>query len=95
MLTDFRLALRSLSRARGYAAVALLSLTIGLGVTTTVFSLVDALVFRPLPCPEAGRLVDVHETSATKLCAGCGVGTSWEGFGDWRREARAFDVMAA
>src|SRR5205085_11613097 len=55
----------------------------------------DAVVLRPLPFPYAERLVDVHETSATQLCAGCGVGTSYDGFLDWRREARSFDAMGA
>src|SRR5688500_15383088 len=95
MLNDLRLGIRSLGRARGFTAVALLSLAVGLGATTTVFSLVDALAFRPLPFPHAERLVDVHEASATRLCAECGVGTSWEGFTDWRRDATAFDAMAA
>ena len=61
MLTDLRLALRSLSRARGYAIVALLSLAVGLGATTTVFSLVDALAFRPLPFPAAVRSIGETE----------------------------------
>src|SRR5688500_5877923 len=95
MLNDLRLAARTLGRARGFTAVALLSLAVGLGATTTVFSLVDALAFRPLPFPHAERLVDVHEASATRLCAGCGVGTSWEGFADWRRGTTAFEAMAA
>ena len=95
MLTDLRLALRTLRRAPGFVLAAVLCLAVGLGANTAAFSVVDAVALRPLPFPDAARLVDVHETSATELCAGCAVGTSYDGFVDWRREARAFDAMAA
>jgi predicted permease len=94
-MTDLRLVLRLLQRAPGFALAAVLCLTIGLGANTVAFSLLDAVALRPIPFPDAERLVDVHETSATKLCAGCGVGTSYEGFLDWKRDARAFDAMGA
>src|SRR5690349_13393055 len=94
-MTDLRLVLRLLRRAPGFALAAVLCLTIGLGANTVAFSLLDAVALRPIPFPDAERLVDVHETSATKLCAGCGVGTSYAGFLDWKRETRAFDAMGA
>ena len=50
---------------------------------------------RPLPYADPDRLVDLHEWSATKLCAGCGVGTSIDTFRDWRRDARSFAGMGA
>jgi predicted permease len=54
---DLRLALRSLRRAPGFTAVATLSLALGIGAATTLFSVVDAMDFRPLPYPNADRLV--------------------------------------
>jgi putative ABC transport system permease protein len=61
----------------------------------SVFSFVNAIQFRPLPVLDEKTLVDVSETSATELCAGCGVGTSYPAFLDWRSEAHSFDAMEA
>lgn len=95
LVSDIRFAFRSLAKSRTFTIVALLSLALGIGANVTVFSLVNALAFKPLPFPDADRLVDLHETSATKLCAGCGVGTSYPGFIDWRDNARSFSQMGA
>ncbi len=95
MLTDLRLAIRSLRRTPGFAAATFLCLALGIGANTVAFSILDAIVLRPLPFPDAARLVDLHETSATKLCAGCGVGTSYEGFLDWQRSLRTVDAVGA
>jgi hypothetical protein len=54
-------ALRSLHRHPGYSAAAVLSLALGIGTNTAVFSLLDALVLRPLPYPEAERLVHLYQ----------------------------------
>ncbi len=93
--SDIRFAVRSLAKSKLFTAVALLSLTLGIGANVTVFSLVDAIAFKPLPYAEPDALVDVHEWSATKLCAGCAVGTSYPTFIDWRANARAFTGMGA
>jgi predicted permease len=60
MLSDTRYALKWLLRSPGFAAVAILSLAIGIGFNTALFSIVDALLFRPLPVERADRLVDVY-----------------------------------
>src|SRR6187431_3138608 len=54
---DLRLALRALSRAPGFTAAAVLSLAIGIGANTALYSVVDALLLRPLPYADAERLV--------------------------------------
>jgi predicted permease len=95
MLTDLRTAFRAVARAPRLAATVALTFAVGIGASTAVFAAVDALLLRPLGFPHAERLVDVHEWSATRLCDGCGVGTSWETFGDWRARARAFDALDA
>ncbi|HTJ24304.1 MAG TPA: ABC transporter permease [Gemmatimonadaceae bacterium] len=95
LLSDIRFAIRSLGKSKTFTVVALLSLALGIGVNVTVFSMVNALAFKPLPYIEPDRLVDVSEWSATKLCSGCGVGTSYDGFLDWRSRARSFSAMGA
>ena len=95
LVSDIRFAFRSLAKSRTFTIVALLSLALGIGANVTVFSLVNAVAFKPLPFPEPTRLVDLHEASATKLCSGCEVGTSYPGFIDWRENARSFTQIGA
>src|SRR5262249_21723790 len=60
IIDDFRLALRSVSRSRGYAAIAVGTLALGLGATTAIFSVVNGIFLRPLPYPSAERLLEVR-----------------------------------
>ena len=62
LLKDIRYALRWMARSPGFSAVAILSLGLGVGVNTAMFSLVDSLLFRPLPVTEPSSLVDVFTT---------------------------------
>ena len=57
VLWDVRFGVRMLAKARGFTAVALLTLMLGVGASTAVFSLIDALLLRPLPVPHASQLV--------------------------------------
>ena len=59
MLTNLRLALRSLARSRGFALTAVLTLAVGIGSTTAIFSSLQALVISPFSYPAADRLVHV------------------------------------
>jgi predicted permease len=92
---DLRQALRLCRRAPVMAAVIVGSLTVGIGASTAVFSFVNAIQFRPLPVADENTLVDVSEWSATELCAGCGVGSSYPGFLEWRARAKSFSAMGA
>ncbi|HET9266814.1 MAG TPA: ABC transporter permease, partial [Vicinamibacterales bacterium] len=92
---DLRQAARLCRRAPLLAAVIVGSLTLGIGANTAVFSFVNAIQFRALPVEDESTLVDVSEWSATDLCAGCGVGTSYPGFLEWRDRARSFSAIAA
>jgi putative ABC transport system permease protein len=61
VLKDLRHAVRQLAHAPGFAVVAILTLALGIGANTAIFSVVDAVLLRPLPYPESGRLVSIQE----------------------------------
>ena len=62
LIRDIRFALRSLRRNPLFAIVAVVTLALGIGATTTVFSVVYGVLFRPLPFPAADRLVQIVQT---------------------------------
>jgi len=95
LLTELHLAARSLARSPMLAAVAVLSLALGIGANATIFNFVNAIEFRPLPFPEPERLVDVSEQNPKELCAGCAVGTAWPTFLVWRANARSYAALGA
>lgn len=94
-MSPLALALRSLWRDRGFALVAVLVLTLGIGVNSTLFTMVDAVRFKPLPYPAAGQLVDLHEENPVDLCAGCSVGTAWATWRDWAEQVRSYEWLGA
>jgi predicted permease len=63
LIADVRFALRWLRRSPGFTAVAIVSLAIGIGFNTALFTIVDAVVFRPLPVVQPDRLAEVYTTS--------------------------------
>lgn len=89
-----RQALRSLRKSPAYTLTSIVTLGLGIGLTTAAFSLLNGLVLRPLPFPDPASLVVAHEMSATELCAGCGVGASFPLFEEWR-SARSFSGLEA
>ncbi len=62
-LFDLRQAIRSLSRDKTFAAAAILTLALGIGANTAIFSLIRAVLLQPLPLEESGRLVRVYESN--------------------------------
>src|ERR1051325_6021315 len=59
MLTDLKYALRMLAKAPGFAAIAILTLALGIGANSAIFSVIDTVLLRPLPFPKADRLISV------------------------------------
>ena len=85
---DVRLSVRMMRRQRTVTLLSVLTLGVGLGAATTVFSLVDASLLRPLALPDPDRLVAVFETSA-----GTPSQISYENLRDWARQTRAFSAL--
>jgi putative ABC transport system permease protein len=89
---DIRHTLRMLGKNPGFAATAILTLALGVGATTAIFSVVDAVVLKPLPFPTANRLVRVRSVIAA---TGSGSVASYPDFLDWRRRNHVFAGLAA
>jgi len=64
MLSDLRYAVRQLRKNSGFTAVAVFTLALGIGTSTAIFSIVDAVLLRPLPYPEAEKIVSLREVDA-------------------------------
>lgn len=92
---DLRIAARALAKQPGFVAVAVLSLGLAIGVATTIFSLVNAIRFRPMPHIDADRLVLLFEHHPVEVCQGCRFGASYPAFLDWRARASSFEDLAA
>src|SRR5579863_3609789 len=65
MLNDFKFALRALRKSPGFALTAVLTLALGIGANTAIFTLVDSIMLRPLPFPQQDRLMRIgYESTA-------------------------------
>lgn len=90
---DLRYGVRMLLKSPGFALVAVLTLALGIGANTAIFSVVDAMLLRPLPYPEPDRLVRIWESSL-KLDSPRNV-VNPRNFLDWRDQSHSFEAMAA
>jgi len=90
LLQDLRYALRTLARSPGFTAVAVVTLALGIGANTAIFSVVRAVLLKRLPYPEPERLVVLREHHAH---AG-EMGVAWPTFLDWREQSRTFQKLA-
>jgi putative ABC transport system permease protein len=93
---DARGAVRSVRKNPGFSALAILTLALGIGANTAIFSLVSALLLRPLPFDEPDRLVQVWHTPPQEQFPGLRqFSVSPANFLDWRARSRVFERMAA
>src|SRR2546423_15560408 len=96
MLTDIRYGLRQLIQHPGFTVIAILTLALGIGANTAIFSVVNAVLLKPLPFPAPNELVAVggvdrnETTSPPKLQSLC-----YPDFFDFREQNRSFSGMAA
>src|SRR5881628_1938980 len=92
MFSDLRYAFRQLLKNPGFTAVVVLTLAIGIGANTAIFSFVNAILLKPLPYKEPDRLVELFENQLTngwhKVTLGAPV------IGEWRRQSTAFEGIA-
>jgi hypothetical protein len=88
---DLRYGCRSLLKARGFAIVAVLTLAMGIGANSAIFSFVDGVILRPLPYPHPDRLVQLTE----KPPGGTRNPISALNFLDWQTQSTAFDALCA
>ncbi len=93
ILRDIRFGARALRKNPGFTAVAILTLTLGIGANTAIFSVVESQLWRPLPFPDSERLVDAHPVLVNNP-------KQWDvlssrGYKAWREQSRSFVNLAA
>ena len=88
--SPMRIAIRTLARSPGFALVVILTLALGIGANTAIFSVFQAVILAPLPYPQADRLVWVRENN---LALKREMSVSYPDFLDWLRDARSFEQM--
>jgi putative ABC transport system permease protein len=90
VIQDLRCAARALRRAPGFTAVSIITLVLGIGATTIVYSLVDGILLRPLPIEDAGRVMLARETAD-----GGDMSLSVPNYVDFRARQTSFEIFAA
>lgn len=101
VLQDLTFAVRQFRRSLGFAATVILTLALGIGSTTAIFSLIDGILFRPLPFPHADRLVAIDTlefppgVAPSNIAAANSLGNSYPNFLDWRRQSHSFESLAS
>ena len=90
LLHDLRFSFRQLRKSPGFALTAVLTLALGIGVNTAVFSIMDAVVFRPLAVPDLSRVVTVAEQKDH----GDYQQVALANYEDWTRQSHSFERLA-
>ena len=91
ILQDIRFAVRTLAKTPGFTAVALITLALGMGANTAIYSVVNAVLFKGLPYPHLDRLVILNES----LPKSPYLNVAWPDYLDWRSQNQVFEEMAA
>jgi putative ABC transport system permease protein len=101
VLQDLTFAVRQCRRSPGFTVTAVLTLALGVGATTAIFSLFDGILLRPLPFPYSEQLVAIDTlefppgAAPTNLAAAYGAGSSYPNFFDWQRQTHTFASLAS
>ena len=90
LLQDVRYAMRGIVRAPVFSLIVILTLAVGIGANTAIFSAVYAVLLKPLPFPSGERLLWLGESSAKAT----GISVSWLNFEHWQTENHSFEAMA-
>jgi predicted permease len=91
MLKDIRYALRTLRQNPGFAATAIISIALAIGANSAIFSMADGLLLRPMPVPDASRVVSIR----ARMPSGNFGNLSYPDFVDFRDKSRSFDGLLA
>jgi predicted permease len=94
LIQDLRYGVRLLRRSPGFSMVAILTLALGIGANTAIFSVVNAFLLRPLPFTESGRLLRIWPTNAKTDLVPYPI-TSYPNFIDWKTQSRSFEQVEA
>src|SRR5882724_11709069 len=89
---DLRFGLRTLRKSPGFTAIAVLTLALGIGANTEIFTIVNSVVLKPLPYPQPDRLVKLFETQLSDGTVGT---VAPANFFDWRQQSQSFENIAA
>src|SRR5687768_6604739 len=92
VLKDLRHAVRQLANAPGFTLVAIITLALGIGANTAIFSVVDAVLLRPLPYPDSDRLVSIQERAPD---VASGISLSPPNFVDLSTRTQSFERVGA
>jgi predicted permease len=92
LMRDLRYAFRTLARNRAFSSVVILTLALGIGANTAIFSVVNGVVLKPLPYPEPDRLLMLWEKQISDSTLGT---VAPANFYDWREQTQSFDKIAA
>jgi putative ABC transport system permease protein len=90
LLHDLRFACRLLAKSPSFTAIAILTLALGIGANTAIFSVVNAVLLRPLALRDSSRLMIVAEKSSFPV-----ISTSYQNYVDWRSQSHAFESLEA
>ena len=90
-MSNFRLAIRQFVKNPAFSAVAILTLALGIGANTAIFSIVNAVLLRPLPYPDADRIMVLNESSGP----GQDYSVALPDYFDWRNDNTVFEHLAA
>src|SRR5499427_3346875 len=90
-MNHFRLAFRQLIKNPAFSAAAILTLALGIGANTAIFSIVNAVLLRPLPYPDADRIMVLNESSGP----GQDYSVALPDYFDWQRDNTVFEHLAA